>query len=65
MNNSFFELLSITFLFLVLTAVYYIMILGPRDEMRYQVIDCMGADASQEAYRLCFEELRTQRASPS
>ncbi len=37
----------------------------PHDEMRYQVIDCMGGDASQEAYRLCFEELRTSRASPS
>ena len=30
----------------------------PHDEARYQIIDCMGNDRSNEAYDACVAELR-------
>ena len=64
MNDSFIELLAMAMLFLSVTALYYVFILGPRDAALYEIMDCMGNDNSREAYATCHEQLKPSRASP-
>ena len=64
MKDSFIELLALAMLFLSVTALYYVFILGPRDAALYEIMDCMGNDNSREAYDMCHEQLRPSRASP-
>lgn len=65
MNNSLVELIALFMLFVSITALYYVFILGPRDAVLYEIMECMEHDNSQEAYDSCHEKLRPSRASPS
>jgi len=65
MKDSIVELVAMVMLFLSVTALYYVFILGPRDAMLYEIMDCMGDDNSREAYEACHERLRPSRASPN
>jgi len=65
MKDSFVELLALAMLFLSVTVLYYVFVLGPRDAALYEIMDCMGSDNSREAYEACHERLRPSRASPS
>ena len=65
MNNSLLELIAMFMLFVSITALYYVFILGPRDAVLYEIMECMEHDNSQEAYDNCHEKLRPSRASPS
>ena len=42
----------------MMASFYYKMVLEPRDEALYQIMDCMGADRSYTAYDDCVTELR-------
>ena len=65
MNNSLLELIAMFMLFVSITALYYVFILGPRDAVLYEIMECMEHDNSQEAYDNCHKKLRPSRASPS
>ncbi len=42
----------------IMASLYYKVVLEPRDEALYQIMDCMGADRSYGAYEDCVTELR-------
>ena len=65
MNNSLVELGAMIMFFISVTALYYVFILGPREAVLYEIMECMEGDNSQEAYNICHEKLRPSRASPS
>ncbi len=43
--------------FTIGAATWYIFWVKPHDEMRMQVINCMGDDLSESSYTACIEEL--------
>lgn len=42
----------------VMASFYYKIVLEPRDEALYQIMDCMGPDNSRSAYDACVTQLR-------
>lgn len=64
MKDSTFELAALVMLFLSVSALYWVFVLHPRDEVLYSIMDCMGDDNSREAYDMCREELAPDRVSP-
>ena len=64
MKDSTFELTAMIMLFLSVTALYWVFVLHPRDDVLYSIMECMGEDNSREAYDMCREEIRPSRASP-
>ena len=64
MKDSTFELAALVMLFLSVSALYWVFVLHPRDEVLYSIMDCMGEDNSREAYDMCREELLQSRVSP-
>ena len=64
MKDSFVELAAMVMLFLSVTALYWVFVLGPRDAALYEIMDCMGEDNSRGAYDECHKRLKPSRASP-
>ena len=52
--RDFIDLLITAMLFFGCATIYYLTVVQPRDEILYEVIDCMGDDLSREAYQLCY-----------
>ena len=65
MRDSFVEIAAMVMLFLSVTALYWVFVLGPRDAVLHEIMECMGSDNSREAYDACHEKLRPSRASPN
>jgi len=61
MKDSFVELVALIMLFLSLSFAYYAAFLKPRNQALYEIMDCMGSDASEEAFEECRKELRDKR----
>lgn len=43
--------------FAIGATTWYIFWVKPHNEMRLQVIDCMGGDLSESSYMMCMKEL--------
>lgn len=61
MKDSIIEVVAMAMLFISLAFAYYAVFLKPRDQALYEIMDCMGSDASEEAFEDCRIQLRDKR----
>ena len=56
MKDSILDFVMIAMGFFTFATLYYVFILGPRDQALYDIMDCMGESRSEEAYKACVEQ---------
>ena len=61
MKDSIIEVVAMAMLFISLAFAYYAVFLFERDQVLYEIIDCMEGDLSEESFELCHSQLNDKR----
>ena len=59
-KNDLIAFMLLATLMAVMSTFYYKIVLEPRDEALYEIMDCMGLDQSRAAYDACVTQLRPE-----